>query len=493
MKREEFEKELSKKLSHFPQEEQQKALDYYYELFYDRLERGEAEEEIIASFGSPEEIASRISGETVFTKTTRKVKEKVTKTTLGVTATIKRIFTNKSFLIFYFSAFIITFPLTMVVFSVVLSLGMAALGIALGLGITAFAIVFSIAACVFAFMIAGPLYMIFGPISAGGFNSTGLALFGCGLALIALGIAFYMLLRTLDYLRILVFVKRENKPKAYSRVNKGNIFLKLSIITCIVFVAGGSVFTAGFAMTDFNIRKLDTAEYTSINTVLPDTIDKVSLNTKSRDITIVAVAENFRVEGYSNNESKLKVDVVGNELVITETFKFEFMQMFNLFRAVNWKKENVKIYLPADINVLDVNATSGDLALTNISASEINIKVTSGDIEMTGVVAQKVTVKVTSGESEILSCNIKTLTITAFSGDVDIRALTANSVDVKTTSGEISVRIIGNPENYHIESKVSSGDNHAKKHNRLDTIAEANGYYVKLRAASGDIRLSFLG
>lgn len=450
MKKIEFEKELSQRLANLPKEERQKALEYYDELFCDRKERGEEEETIIESFGSPEDIAARIFGETVFTKTTRKVK-----------STILRIFTNKSFLIFYFSAFIITFPLTIAAFS-----------IALGIGITIFSVIIAFGAVALACGIAGPLYLILGPISAGGFNPAGLALFGCGATLIAIGIAFFMLLKTLDYLRILIFVKTENKSKAYKHVNKGNIFLKLTVIACILFVAGGSIFTVGFATADWNIRSLDTAEYTSVSTALNENIDKVTIRTTSREITIVQVTDNFRIEGYSDNESKLTVSTVGNELIVKEKYKFEFMQVFNTFKGVNWKKNRIKIYLPAEI-------------------TEIDAKLSSGDISVSGITAQKATVKVTSGDTYFTNCNIKYISIEANSGDVRTTALRGESISIKTTSGDIDARLAVNPENYDIKSSVKSGDNYAKKHTRLDTNAAENGFKINLRASSGDIRLKF--
>lgn len=450
MKKNEFEKDLSQRLANLSPEERQKALEYYDELFCDRKERGEAEETIIESFGSPEDIAARIHGETVFTKTTRKVK-----------STILRIFTNKSFLIFYFSAFIITFPLTIAAFS-----------IALGVGITVVSVIIAFGAVALACGIAGPLYLIFGPISAGGFNSAGLALFGCGAALIAIGIAFFMLLKVLDYLRILVFVKTENKSKAYKHVNKGNLFLKLTVIACILFVAGGSIFTVGLATADWNVRRLDTAKYTSVATSINENIDKVTIRTSSRDIAIVQAANNFRIEGYSDNESKLTINIVDNELIIKETYKFEFLQMFNTFKGVNWKKNRIRVYLPAQI-------------------TEIDSKMFSGDISVNGITAQKATIKVTSGDTTFTNCNIKELTVKANSGSVRTTALRGESISIKTTSGDINARLAVNPENYDIKSSVGSGDNYAKKHNRLDTNAAENGLFINLRASSGDIRLSF--
>lgn len=56
----EWERQLKKGLSGLPAAEQQRVLDYYGELFSDKIDAGMKEEDIVAEFGNPFEVANRI-------------------------------------------------------------------------------------------------------------------------------------------------------------------------------------------------------------------------------------------------------------------------------------------------------------------------------------------------------------------------------------------------------------------------------------------------
>ena len=59
-----WERQLKKELSSLSRDEREDVLDYYYELFVDKLDAGEHEEKILQDFGSPETCALRILNET---------------------------------------------------------------------------------------------------------------------------------------------------------------------------------------------------------------------------------------------------------------------------------------------------------------------------------------------------------------------------------------------------------------------------------------------
>ena len=60
MNRETFLNELMAGLTQLGPVEQRQVADYYNELIFDGVENGKPEEEIIAGFGAPEEIAAQI-------------------------------------------------------------------------------------------------------------------------------------------------------------------------------------------------------------------------------------------------------------------------------------------------------------------------------------------------------------------------------------------------------------------------------------------------
>lgn len=56
----EWERQLKKGISGLPKSEQQRVLDYYNELFSDKIDAGMREQEIIAEFGNPYDVANKL-------------------------------------------------------------------------------------------------------------------------------------------------------------------------------------------------------------------------------------------------------------------------------------------------------------------------------------------------------------------------------------------------------------------------------------------------
>ncbi|MDE7395611.1 MAG: DUF1700 domain-containing protein [Clostridiales bacterium] len=60
----EWERELEKNLHTLPKDEIKRVLEYYNELFIDKIERGGTETSVIAEFGNPFDVANKIIAET---------------------------------------------------------------------------------------------------------------------------------------------------------------------------------------------------------------------------------------------------------------------------------------------------------------------------------------------------------------------------------------------------------------------------------------------
>ena len=58
-----WEKAFKKRLSRLPGEERERALDYYAELYGDKLDAGNSEREIVRGFGDPKAAADKIVAE----------------------------------------------------------------------------------------------------------------------------------------------------------------------------------------------------------------------------------------------------------------------------------------------------------------------------------------------------------------------------------------------------------------------------------------------
>jgi len=445
-----FEKELAAKLEAAPETERQKVLDYYRELFEEKAEKGLSERDIIASFGDPAAIAADVLGESVFNKNVKRVKTQA-----------RSFFTNKNFLIAYFAGFMITFPLTIVVLSVFLSIG-----------IIAFAAVLSVAICGVAFVIAGPvgmgygIYMMFDNVGAG------LAQAGAGLALLAAGIMLLMLLKVFDFLRIMLFVKKANWKESFAGATRHKKTYAVLCIVCIGLLAlAGGLFAGGMGKANWSFTKLDIAEHTPVVKELDGPVNRIEINMTSRNISIMAADDNWRVEtyNYKNKKTTNTVAITFDDgvLTITESGSYSAHEVFNVFTGINGKKRDVYVYVPVNIAEFNVKATSGNIKAGGLSADTMNIKTTSGNLD-------------------IRNCASDVMKLTVTSGDITVTQCTARDLEAKTTSGDVTVRLVGESAEYSIHVSTTSGNKN------ISNQTVAGDKRVHLQARSGNVKLYFV-
>jgi len=247
-----FDKMLKASMKNAPQGELEKLLEFYDELFNEKTEQGLREEVIIKGFGSPERIVEELD-ESLFNHVVKKTREKARKP-FSIFRWFGRLFTNKSFLIFYFSAFVITFPLTAALFGVVVGLVSALFAVVVAILATVLSIVITILAIGISFILAGPVGVGFGVINLiNGHTDTGMAQIGIGLVLFGVGVIFLFLLRILRYLRIALFVKKTNKATRYKSLGRGKTFrIIIAVTSLICILVGGAIFTYFFYQAGWN-------------------------------------------------------------------------------------------------------------------------------------------------------------------------------------------------------------------------------------------------
>jgi uncharacterized membrane protein len=156
-----WEKRLSRALKALPQEEREDLIAYYKELYGDKIEAGNSPEEILQEFGNPEICAEKILQENGVQRRTRRMKKSI------------GWWIGMSLL-----TLLIILPVSVSIFSVVLSFAVTALACA-------------------AVAVVGLLYVIAAPIFANGMNVYAvLAHIGAGFitagiaSLLALGLAY---------------------------------------------------------------------------------------------------------------------------------------------------------------------------------------------------------------------------------------------------------------------------------------------------------------
>jgi DUF4097 and DUF4098 domain-containing protein YvlB len=87
------------------------------------------------------------------------------------------------------------------------------------------------------------------------------------------------------------------------------------------------------------------------------------------------------------------------------------------------------------LDVLDVNATSADVTISDFSVNTLNVHETSGDSEIANINADSSEIKSVSGTIGIESMTTAQLTMGTVSGEIYLTDVTADSLKANTTSG----------------------------------------------------------
>ena len=167
MNKAEFLAELRQRLSGLPQGELEERLAFYGEMIDDRLEDGAAEEEAVASLGTPEEVADQVLAEVPMSALIReRVRPK------------KKRETGKTVLI------VLGFPIWFSLLAAVLAVGFSLYLCLWVLVVSLWIVALSLAASALGCLIGGAVFLFrFGP------GEAGLALGGC---LVCAGLAVLM-------------------------------------------------------------------------------------------------------------------------------------------------------------------------------------------------------------------------------------------------------------------------------------------------------------
>lgn len=204
-----------------------------------------------------------------------------------------------------------------------------------------------------------------------------------------------------------------------------------------------------------------------------------------------------RDKGTSAKDAKraVKIMLFGKTLNVDLDNALDFGRNFaGVWSSGGEIKLNVKV--PARMPRLEVNTTSGDINVMDVTPEQLNINSTSGDIEIRHVTVDRlklntisgditanriyssdVDVCVTSGDVELEDADVGMLHLQATSGDFSGSHIRGNSAAVGTGSGDVDLE--GCFERYSV--RTGSGD--------VELRTEAGANEIRVGTGSGDVEL----
>lgn len=142
--------------------------------------------------------------------------------------------------------------------------------------------------------------------------------------------------------------------------------------------------------------------------------------------------------------------------------------------------DTVIAQIPASVENIEIQSTSGDIFIKQISAENIAVHTTSGDISAKKTESRKLEAETVSGDTEFKHVRTEVFQIHTTSGDVRYEDVIANEFSCRTTSGDLNGRKL---EGRSVFVKTVSGDA------SVNLKCYDEKFYAYAKSVSGSVRV----
>lgn len=216
------------------------------------------------------------------------------------------------------------------------------------------------------------------------------------------------------------------------------------------------------------------------------------------------------VEVYQNIEN-VNIDLVATKIIIKEgtEFKLEAKNITNKFSAtvsddtLNIKekntsfsnKKNVKeiiLYIPNEINNLEINSGAGTVDIDNIIVGDIKIHQGAGVVNIMNSHLKKVDIEGGVGETKITASRLNDIDIEAGVGSIYIEANITGNNKIECGVGKTNLILLGNEEEYQLEVEKGLGSITINNEKQTNNTTYGNGLNtLSVEGGIGDISINF--
>jgi len=260
----------------------------------------------------------------------------------------------------------------------------------------------------------------------------------------------------------------------------------LIIWSCVLIVLGIVLCTTAIAIAGLDFTKLNTNQY-QFKTELVSAADvsNLRINLTNNNIGVVlGESEQFKISYYEADENDYKIYTSGNELVIMQTVRYNWIKHI----GINFSPTvfDVLVELPQSFDGdIDFKLINGEMDLKNISIGKINANLTNGDIVCENSIVSSASFKTQNGNIKLITVTGAKVHCNTVNGDIKLRALTFDDFDLKTVNGDIEGTVSGAESEYIINAKTTLGDNN------LFNNTASGGKTFTAKTTSGDINIKF--
>ncbi len=274
--------------------------------------------------------------------------------------------------------------------------------------------------------------------------------------------------------------------------------------TLIILFSLGLIFTlVGLILAKGNVGAVlysfvDDQEYELIEKQGEDLITEIQLDLTSSNVVFHHYeGSGYKIDYYESKNNRKILTVTDGVLKLKNELNIFNLSFFS-FNTTSAKVKAVNVYIPSSFsgpvnvkvtsgkinltnfdlislnaaitsgsallenlnitNDLTISNTSGNIRINNITAANLSANAVSGGIYLDNIVISENTfLTATSGVISVENSTVPKLTANMTSGSIKVLDSISDQVVVKNTSGKITVRIYGNPDDYTIKTKSTSG------------------------------------
>lgn len=259
---------------------------------------------------------------------------------------------------------------------------------------------------------------------------------------------------------------------------------KIILITAAIFVVFGAVIggTAIMLITKANMRDMRMETQT-----ITESISKVNVSADMSDIKIIADDSDKITLTYFTDETN-KYDITTDNGTLSVEYarlKSDKVKWYDYYFSIDVGRDHdiilkVPKKLTADIS-LETNY--GDIELSGINGSNAKVHTSYGDIELSGCKFTAIETVTDYGDIDIERADSEALSCITDCGDIEIERVSGKNITLNTSLGDIEGTILGNEEDYTINSETGLGENRLRGRtggkNTLDAKTDLGDISVK--------------
>ena len=210
----------------------------------------------------------------------------------------------------------------------------------------------------------------------------------------------------------------------------------LAIATSFTFF-GIVLFASVMTVLKWDFTKLSTVKYQTNSYEINESFENITILSDTADI-VFAGSETAKTTVVCYEEEKVEhtVSVKDGALVVELVDRKEWHERI----GINFGSSKITIYLPQkEYGEVCVKTSTGDLKIVNgFQFESIDVQQSTGDIELKNVSAGAISLSVSTGETRLIDTSCKNLISNGGTGDILLRSVIATEkISIKRTTGDV--------------------------------------------------------